>query len=510
MPLEQTAVTQTAVPVTAPATSEEVITAANTAVAIVTIVPSPLPTFTVEPTIALPTAEATPVESGGGEAAIPAHLIIANSNGIFAAAADGSGVTRLVDSPVAIGNEVYGYQTAISSDGRFLAYSSPSAQPTALYLLDFHSGETQLITPLFSAETEVRAEDDCLGADNDSNRCQAAFTVGKVAWSPDSQKLAFVSAHAGDSSDVYVYTVADQQITQLSSGPTAASRLHWSPDSQTIFHYGVKFASGAGSESVLSGWAVHADGSGIIKLHDELSSQQETVVGWQDAETIVVYSMDVGFCGVDLRAHNVLTGSTTPLWDDLFAVDGVAMQPGGTLLIETTCPAEDDNLLSLRTHPAGEIIPVPDVQPNLPLAPRWSAELNAFYSRHTNGWQLFSTDGQVITYADLGVDWPETVSPDALVGVQRWAWIGEDDEGVWVQSNTPGSMPDKIFNERAHQLMWNPAGDTLFFLSGRNPVVLYAAQAPEFRPTAVTTDELRGHYWDVLMAWSRLETNEIR
>lgn len=503
VPPEQTAVTGTVAP-----TSEREMAAVPTATA--TTVPAPLPTFTAAPT-ATPTNEPTAVPtleaSNEAETAVMPRLIIANPNGIFAAAADGSGVKQLVDSPLTLGNEVYGYQTAFSPDGRFLAYTSPPGEPTSLHLLDINSGVTQLITPLFSNQTEVRPEDDCLGADNDSNRCQAAFTVGKVAWSPDSQKLAFVSAHAGDSADVYVYTAADQQISQLSAGPTAASRLNWSPDSQTIFHYGVKFYSGAGSESVLSGWAVRADGADMIKLHDELHSQHEIIVGWQDAETIVIYSMDVGFCGIDLRAHNVRTGSTTPLWDGLFAQDGVAMQPDGTLLIETTCPPEDGRLLYVRTHPAGEIIPIPDVQPDLPIAPRWSAELNAFYSRHVNGWQLFSTEGQVVTYRDLGVDWPETVPPDALRGAQHWAWVGPDGGGVWVQANTPGSSPDRIFNERADHLLWNPSGDTLFFLSGKNPVVLYAAQAPAFALTAVTANELDGYYWDVLMAWSQSQRN---
>ncbi len=230
-PSEQTAVTGTVAP-----TSEREVAAVPTA----TTAPSPLPTFTAAPR-ATPTKEPTAIPtlevSNEAETSVAYRLIIANPNGIFAAATDGSGVTQLVNSPLTLGNEVYGYQTAFSPNGRFLAYTSPSGEPTTLHLLDINSGETQLITPLFSNQTEVRPEDDCLGADNDSNRCQAAFTVGKVAWSPDSQKLAFVSAHAGDSADVYVYTATDQQISQLSAGPTAASRLNWSPDSQTIFHY---------------------------------------------------------------------------------------------------------------------------------------------------------------------------------------------------------------------------------------------------------------------------------
>jgi hypothetical protein len=278
------------------------------------IEPTPVPTQvepTEEPVVPEPTIEPT-LEPTSAPDEAAARLIVANYKGIFVISADGTQVSQLFADQVAIGTEAYGWQTAFSPDGRYLAFTTPADIPTTLQLLDTHTGTIERITPLFNEETEVRPEDDCLGEDNFSNRCQAAFTVGEVAWSPDGTKLAFVSAHAGSSSDVYVYELAGQQISQLTTGPTAASRLYWSPDSQTIFHYGIEFYSGAGSESIQSGWAVRADGSALVKLHDVLNSQAEIMVGWQDAETIVVYSLAPGFCGVDLRAHNVQTARTPP------------------------------------------------------------------------------------------------------------------------------------------------------------------------------------------------------
>lgn len=469
-----------------------------------------LPTVTVPdptPTLAEPTAVLPPEPPATVETAVGAQLIIANTNGIFSVTEDGSRVTQLVAGPIAIGLEGYGRQTAVSPNGRYLAFSTPSDVPTTLQLLDTDSGAISLITPLFSEETQPRPEDDCLGKDNFSNRCQAGFTVGEVAWSPDGKMLAFVSAHAGSSSDVYVYDLSNQQITQLTSGPAAASRLNWSPDSQTIFHFGIEFYSGSGTEAILSGWAVRTDGSGLVKLHDKIDSQAETLVGWYDAETIVAYSMDVNFCGVDLRAHNVRTGATTALWATPFAQNGIAMQPGGNLLLETTCSSEDDWFLQLMRLPEGEIVPVSEAKSNLPITPHWSVALNAFYTRQRDDWQLFSTDGRVVTYDDLALSLPDSVPPDALASTHYWAWRGLDSNnlphGVWIQSTDSGSAPQLIFNDRADQLLWSPAGETLFFLSGNHPVILYAAQAPLFRPQPVTTDELRGAYWDVVLAWVR-------
>lgn len=459
------------------------------------------------PTLAEATAVPTSESVATREMAVGFQLIIANFNGIFAFNDDVAQVTPLVAGPIAIGSEGYGWQTAVSPNGRYLAFSAPSDVPKTLQLLDTQSDTISLITPLFSEATQPGPEDDCLGEDNFSNRCQAGFTVGKVAWSPDGTMLAFVSAHAGSSSDVYVYELANQQITQLTSGPAAASRLSWSPDSQTIFHFGVEFYSGSGSEAVLSGWAARADGSELVKLHEELNSQAETIVGWYDAETIVVYSTDINFCGVNLRAHNIHTGTTTLLWNGSFAQNGIAMQPNGNLLLETTCSAKEDWFLYLITLPEGEIVPVSEAQPIFPINPHWSAKLNGFYSRYPDGWQLFSADGQVVTYNDLAVSLPDSVPPDAIPSAHFWAWTGLDDNnlshGVWVKSTDTDKAPQLIFDKRADQLLWSPAGDTLFFLSGTNPVILYMAYAPAFLPQPVTTDELRGAYWDVVLTWKR-------
>ena len=477
-----------------------------------TSTPALTPTFLiVEPTPKPTSASVEPIIESVEpmDTAVTSQLIVANTNGIFAIAHGGYAITQLVSGPIAVGGDVNGQLAAFSPDGRYFAYNtvSPSYEPTALHLLDIKTGENWPITSLLSEETESRPEDDCLGEDNYSNRCQAVFTVGEIAWSPDSLQLAFVSAHAGDSSDVYLYTLADQQIRQLTSGPTAASQLYWSPDSQVIFHYGVEFSAGSGSESIKSGWAVRTDGTNAINLHEELHSQQETIVGWHDTETVVVYSMDVGFCGFDLRAHNVHTGKTTTLWDGTFAAHGAAMQPKGNLLLETTCPLKDNGFLHLLTLPQGESILVSDVLPHFPIEPRWSGLLEAFYSRNDSGWQLFSIDGKTSSYSMLGIDRSDSIPPDAIPGASYWAWTGDQNsvdlsQNVWLQSMASDSNPQLIFTGHAYYLTWNPAGDTIFFLGGNNPPSLYAAKAPTFAPFPVTTDELFGSYWNVVIGWS--------
>ncbi len=490
-PIEQpTAVPPTDAPDGPPATPTEAAISPATATAI---------TPTTEPT-GIPTP--TPENSTTEQTAVAPSLIIALTQGVFSVAADGSGIRRLINEPIAIGSAAYGYQSAFSPDGRFLAYSTPPGEATHLNLLDIHSGETRLITPLLSAEMEPRPDEDCLGIANDTIRCQAAFTVGEVAWSPDGTKLAFVSAHAGNTADLYLYSVSDETIKQLSSQERAVSRLVWSPDSQAILYYSVHFSSGSGNETVLSGWAVRANGSRTVELHDTPGSQTEIVLGWLDAETIVVYSLDWGFCGTDLRTHNVRTGEKTTLWDGLFAANGVALHPKGSLLVSATCAPEEEWHLSLRTSD-GEIIPILDAQPYLPLEPHWSSELNAFYANHATGWQLFSASGEVMAYAKQALDRPETVPPDALGSTQHWAWADQAGQGIWLQAGTSGSSPTKIFNERAEHLTWSPYGDTLFFFSGRNPRVLYVARAPQFEVAAVSADELGGPSENILLSWSQ-------
>src|SRR3970282_2353391 len=51
-------------------------------------------------------------------------------------------------------------------------------------------------------------------------------------WSPDGASVAFAAMRDGDSADVYVYDVLQDEVRRLTDEPEQAVVLGWSPDSE--------------------------------------------------------------------------------------------------------------------------------------------------------------------------------------------------------------------------------------------------------------------------------------
>lgn len=64
---------------------------------------------------------------------------------------------------------------------------------------------------------------------------QRSFDSAEVAWSPDSQWLAFVNEHGNGFSVVYLYSLATDKATQVTSERTSSFSPAWSPDGKWLY-----------------------------------------------------------------------------------------------------------------------------------------------------------------------------------------------------------------------------------------------------------------------------------
>jgi len=128
--------------------------------------------------------------------------------------------------------------------------------------------------------------------------------VYTLVYSPDGRTLAFIGFMTGPSADLYSYSLDKDKVVHLSGGPSQAYYPLWSPDGKYIMHFGVTtFGTGAGYTT--SGmWAARANNSGVITLPNPTGGG-DTVVGWPDAYTFLLYSFNIACGPNNLRTVNI-------------------------------------------------------------------------------------------------------------------------------------------------------------------------------------------------------------
>jgi hypothetical protein len=297
----------------------------------------------------------------------------------------------------------------------------------------------------------------------------------------------------GPSADLYVFSLEDGSVTQLTSGPSQSAYPRWSPDGRTIFQTGVEdFGTGAGAN--LAGfWAVRSDGSGLVALQPDNLVNLD-FIGWRDNNTIVVCQW---FTQSGVQAFSARTGRAEMLWQGAFseaAVDPVS----GVLLVAVNEENAADSVLDYpdcdRCDEAGLYRLAPGEEPaRLTDSPAWRvawhADVRLFVATTTQGAVTVSPSGEITelaspppdSYGDPGFPLP---SPDG----RYLAWDRGD--SVWISTlQHPQESPRRISPERIWEMVWSPSG--ALFLTTFAGYVLYVAEAPGFVPQAVTEFPLR-------------------
>ena len=402
-------------------------------------------------------------------------LTIVAGDGIWAANPDGSGLTHLLDVEL---DSWFAESAVISPRSGLVAFLNGTDRYFDLSLTVYSIPERRVLRtiPLTTEETEP-VRDVVLNDDMEPVRAISDF--GSYAFSPDGSMLGFMGVIEGDSSDLYVYNIEADTITQLTDGPSQGFEVHWSPGSEYIFHFGAEgFGTGAGY--VMDGaWAARADEGGILSPYVPPEQGAEEFVGWLNERTILVNSWNMHCGSVNLRSINIQTGDVRILWADTFS-DIRFDEESGTLAIAVGDDYEGCN-------PTGRlgvfIIPLDGSPPRQML----EGEIRYFVlNEMSSDLVAIDEDGQPIQILpdgrlvhlnappqDFGYTRPQ-ISPDGQ-------WIAWPSDQFRVGGREPGgaAVPEVVLAERTSSAVWSPDSSAVFFFTSNG---LHIAYAPDFIP----------------------------
>jgi hypothetical protein len=134
-------------------------------------------------------------------------------------------------------------------------------------------------------------------------------------WSPDGRYLAFSGALDGESTDVYLYDLAEDQTIQLTDGSKQAVIHSWSPDGRWVIHEASLFYQPQ-DRVIYSTWAASIDGEVNRLVYGPFN--QHPIIGWLTSEKLLTYTRRSIGSSEELRTVDLLSGRTEFIYNQPF------------------------------------------------------------------------------------------------------------------------------------------------------------------------------------------------
>ncbi len=435
---------------------------------------TPLPaTNTPRPT-SLPSATPLPLSANG-----PWGVVTNRDNGLWVFNADGAGLRQLAREN--IGNAI-----AVSPSGGKLAYladtnpDDPALEKISLRLLSLPDGTIQTIGDVMLPLASILIPTP--GSPSGSPTPDLAYTqgqiysaVGSMDWSPDGQRLAFVSGHDGLFANVYVYDLSTAKVTRMTDRPHYDYGVKWSPTGEYIY-FSEADNFGGGGISGGSAWVMRADRPESAPVWGVPASDTTpgiAIINWISPDTLLLEFTGQP-CGINqLSQVDIVTGTAQTLWQAAAwgdCIEHIMRDPvSGDLLFNQTIlnqPPTDYHIARLASN--GGLLK--DVNP---------VDLRTTLLRGSYPDALNLAGPAAAVSASL----PETLIPIQSPDGNLWAWLPwptwplTGGAGLWV--GKAGQPPRQISPATVGSFSWSPDGKTLFFYASDN---LYIAHWPELKP----------------------------
>ena len=422
-----------------------------TTIVIPTITPHPSPSAT--PTI-------TPYPSLQTQG--PYLLFSTDRNNLIILDANGQG-RKLLQLPS--NGFVHDLEKAISPDGRWLAYFTGSSREEpydlALHLFNLEDQTTipvaDLVAPGFPENLEpVKTSDPVELESCNSGPCrigviELAFNEGieSMAWSPDSQSLAFAAQIDGPSSDVYIFSLEDRSIRRLVNDLENVWQIDWAPNGERILYQnstaGITYTTtyiyvaNSNTQSLQSPRVI--DGG---KFWYEY--------GWINENLFLISSGGEGAPPQNLRYINVETQQVTEVWP--YTADHIAIDHRNNALVVSTIPSG-----YINDEPTEGTYLVPIRGSHSKITDDGFVLYEGFRDSQVFGWrenQIYSIelDGRIILIGPS--EWNEYQPPLASPN-EKWIFLLENENKIALYSaETYEQIKTWNIDEYIYRISWRP------------------------------------------------------
>ncbi len=377
----------------------------------------------------------------------------------------------------------------LTPDRRYFAYltglETESSIPT-LEVLDLAGQSTLFELELSSTPNQPPAEIEI--GDPAFEALRAMSYNYSLAWSPDGQKLAFVAAIDGASSDVYLFDTGDLSVTRLTDEKSNAAALHWSPNGSYLQYVTIdSFGTGAGFS--MDGVWIYDIAENQAKLVEQSQNSGEHFLAWQDDRTFFIYSWDAMCTEFNLRTVDASQLKQDVLVDGCFTA--IAYDPQEQLGMFAITDFNTENCPCGKPMDAGLMI----FGESVPLNGD-NEHLRKFEYVIAYGIDFIPQGGLFTVYGDEGLQniynssgSPVTI-PGEVTGLKPypapqqesvWAWSSyySGKTGLWIAENQ--QAPIELSPLFSGAPAWSNDGQRLYFYESNR---LLVAEAPQYEPTS--------------------------